>query len=1139
MSESNFNKFNHLKIHSQYSICEGAIKIEDLKDKSKDLKIKSLGICDTANLCGAIEFSEKISKAGTQPIIGTQINFKFDETVGLLPLFALNEKGYKKIIELSSKSYLDNDKISDPHLNIDILLKLENSGISIFSGTVFGLFGKLFNKGKFSEIQDLYQNLQRKFEDRFYIEIQRHNDQNERSFEKFNLNQSNNLKIPLIATNEVFYLTKDMHEAHDALVCIGNKTYINEKNRIKFSSEHYLKNDLEMSELFADIPEALTNNFNFPLRCSFRPLFSKPILPNISSNVEGKASDIIKKNSLNGLKEKFIKLFDLKVDELDNDKQFLIYKDRLDHELDIIIKMDYSSYFLIVSDYIKWAKKNDIPVGPGRGSGAGSLVAWCLSITDVDPIKYNLIFERFLNPDRISMPDFDIDFCEEKRDLVFDYLTQKYKDSVAHIITFGKLKARMVIRDVGRVLGLAYGFVDSISKMIPFDPSRPQTLSECIANEPRLKKMINEDPRVKKLTDLSLKLEGLNRNVATHAAGVVIADKRLTEVVPLYKDNSTNLLLPSTQFDMYSAENAGLVKFDFLGLKTLTVINNTQKLIRKIDKSFNIENISFEDQKVFELMSSGKTIGLFQIESAGMRDALTHMKPNHIEDIIALVALYRPGPMSNIPIYNDCKHGRKTPDYLHPLLEDILKPTYGVIIYQEQVMQIAQTLSGFTAGQADLLRRAMGKKKRAELEKQKQNFIAGAVDNGISKDVAAGIFLKIEPFAEYGFNKSHAAAYAIISYQTAFLKTYYPKEFIAASMTMDISNQNKLSEFYEELKRLNVDVVRPDINECYDEFKTENNKFYYALGGIKAVGSEAISNIIRERTTNGKFLSINDFIKRVNPKDINKLQLEGLVKAGAFDNLNQNRKSLFNSIPNIITKSKNDFDNKIANQIDLFGDSETSEINFLDNVKDWEFEERLSKEFEAVGFFISNHPLNQFKEIFDDYKIMDYQKFYSSDEFKENNIAATLLKIQERKTAKGNPYAVLKLTDLTSVFEIFIFSDILELNRETLKEGTSLILTLNKTISSDDDRSKRINVRKIASLKDLFNSSIKEITLNLSSKKQLNEIQNFLDEKGETLVNINISNNNENYKFKLKTPRNIDRKSINILRNKEIALNIE
>ena len=1138
MSESNFKNFNHLKIHTQYSICEGAIQIDELKNKAKELKIKSLGLCDTSNLCGAVEFSDKLSKVGTQPIIGTQINFKFEETEGLLPIFALNLEGYKKIIELSSKSYLENVDNSHPYLEINNLFEFENRGISVFSGTNFGIFGKLFDKGKFSEINTLYKKLLEIFHDRFYLEIQRHKDHNEEEFEKFNLHQSQKLEIPIIATNEVFYLTKDMHEAHDALVCIGNKTYINEKNRIKYSSEHYLKSNNEMSELFSDLPEALENNFNFPYRCSFRPLFSKPILPNISTTDDGDAGDIIKKNSLTGLKDKFNKFFDLKDDELEKSEKFFFYKDRLNHELEIIIKMDYASYFLIVSDYIKWAKNNDIPVGPGRGSGAGSLVAWCLSITDVDPIKYNLIFERFLNPDRISMPDFDIDFCEEKRDLVFEYLTKKYKDSVAHIITFGKLKARMVIRDVGRVLGLSYGFVDIISKMIPFDPSRPQTLSECIAGEPRLQKLINEDPRVKKLTDLSLKLEGLNRNVATHAAGVVIADKKLTEVVPLYKDSSANLLLPSTQFDMYSAENAGLVKFDFLGLKTLTVINNTQKLIKKKKKEFNIEKISFEDQKVFELMSSGKTVGLFQIESAGMREALIQMKPNHIEDIIALVALYRPGPMSNIPIYNDCKHGKKTPDYLHPLLEEILKPTYGVIIYQEQVMQIAQKLSGFTAGQADLLRRAMGKKKRAELEKQKQNFIAGAVNKGISKDVAAGIFLKIEPFAEYGFNKSHAAAYAIISYQTAFLKTYYPKEFIAASMTMDISNQNKLSEFYEELKRLNIDIVRPDINKCYADFKTEGNKFYYALGGIKAVGSEAISNIVKERLLNGDFKSINDFIKRVDPKDINKLQLEGLVKAGAFDNLNQNRQSLFKSIPNLITKSKNDFDNKLVNQINLFGESEDNEINILENIKDWDFEERLSKEFEAVGFFISNHPLNQFKEIFDDYKIIDYQKFYLEDSSKENNIAATLLKITERKTARGNPYAVLKLTDLSSVFELFIFSEVLELNREILKEGSSFIITLSKTISSDKDSLKRINVRKIASLKELFNGDIQEITFNLTSEKQLRDIQRFLEEKGKTLVNINISNKSETTKFRLKTPRNIDRKSINLLRNKEISLNI-
>ncbi len=1133
MSESLSQNFNHLKIHTQYSICEGAARIDDLQEYSKKNKIKCLGLCDTSNLCGALEFAEKISKSGTQPIIGTQINFKIRETTGLLPLFALNEVGYKNIIELSSLSYLKNDELSDPHLDFELLLK-NSKGVALFSGTVFGLFGQLFDKGKFTEIDELYSKIKGIFGDRFYLEIQRHNDQNEIGFEKYNLKKSLDLEIPIIATNEVFYLDKEMYEAHDALICIGNKTYVNEKNRLRLTDQHYLKTNSEMSELFADLPEALENNYNFPLRCNYRPLFSNPILPNISSDKDGNADEILKKDSMDGLKLKFNKIFNLNDNELENNNSYKEYKDRLNHELSIIIEMKYSSYFLIVADYIKWAKNNDIPVGPGRGSGAGSLVAWCLSITDVDPIKFNLIFERFLNPDRISMPDFDIDFCEDKRDQVFEYLTTKYKDSVAHIITFGKLKARMVIRDVGRVLGLPYGFVDSISKMIPFDPSRPQNLTQCIAGEPRLQKLINDDSRVKKLTDLSLKLEGLNRNVATHAAGVVIADKKLTEVVPLYKDVSADLLLPSTQFDMYSAENAGLIKFDFLGLKTLTVINNTQKLIKKINKDFNIEKINYEDQKVFDLMSTGKTVGLFQIESAGMREALIQMKPNHIEDIIALVALYRPGPMSNIPTYNDCKHGKQKPDYLHPLLEDILKPTYGVIIYQEQVMQIAQKLSGFTAGQADLLRRAMGKKKRIELEKQKQGFIAGAVENGIAKDVAAGIFLKIEPFAEYGFNKSHAAAYAIISYQTAFLKTYYPKEFIAASMTMDISNQNKLSEFYEELKRLNVEVVRPDINECFADFRTINDKFYYALGGIKAVGFEAISNIVDERILNGKFKSMHDFIARVNPKDINKLQLEGLVKAGAFDKLNANRQSLHDSIPAMIAKSKNIFDNKSANQIDLFSEDECAQDDILIKTEDWKFEERLSKEFEAVGFFISDHPLNQFIEIFKDYKIIDYSSFISKEDLKDSNIAATLLKIQERKTAKGNAYAVLKLTDLSSVFELFIFSDVLELNRELLKEGNSLILTLFKNVSSDENRLTRINVQKIASLKNLFNSPINEVSLDLKSKKQIDKISTILKDKGKTIVNINLVTQKNILKFRLKNPRKLDRKTLNLLRNQEI-----
>ena len=1138
MSDSNNQKFNHLKIHTQYSICEGAIKIDKLKDFCKENKIQCLGLSDTSNLCGALEFAENISKVGTQPIIGTQINFKYEDTTGLLPLIALNKKGYKRIINLSSKSYLENDNLSDPHLDTKELL-IETEGVIILSGTIHGLFGKLFEKGRFEEISKLYQAIKKKFNDRFYLEIQRHGDQNEIAFEKFNLQQSSKLNIPIIATNEVYYLTNDMHEAHDALTCIGSKTYVNEKNRVKYSNQHYFKSDEEMSSLFSDLPEALKNNFNLPFRCNFRPQFSKPILPNISSEKDGSADLILKKDSFDGLKQKFLKIFKIEENDLETNENFLKYKDRLDHELKIIIEMKYPSYFLIVSDYIKWAKSNDIPVGPGRGSGAGSLVAWCLSITDVDPIKFNLIFERFLNPDRISMPDFDIDFCEEKRDLVFEYLTTKYKESVAHIITFGKLKARMVIRDVGRVLGLPYGFVDSISKMIPFDPSRPLTLTECINNEPRLQKLVKEDPRVKKLTDLSLKLEGLNRNVATHAAGVVIADKKLTETVPLYKDASANLLLPSTQFDMYSAENAGLIKFDFLGLKTLTVINRTQKLINKKIKDFKVEEIDYEDQKVFDLLSSGNTVGLFQVESAGMREALMKMKPNHLEDIIALVALYRPGPMSNIPIYNDCKHGRQQPDYLHPLLEEILKPTYGVIIYQEQVMQIAQKLSGFTAGEADILRRAMGKKKRAELEKQKQGFINGAVKNGIAKDVAASIFLKIEPFAEYGFNKSHAAAYAIISYQTAFLKTYYPKEFFAASMTMDLSNQNKLSEFYEELKRMNIKIIRPDINKCFADFKFDDDNFYYALGGIKSVGFDAISNVVKERIDNGEFKSINDFLNRVNPKDINKLQLEGLVKAGAFDGLENNRNSLFSSIPNFILKTKNIHENKIANQIDLFSSDDEQDNEIILNVEDWKFEERLSREFEAIGFFISDHPLNQFKEIFDDYKIVDYSGFNSDDNIKEANIAATLLKLTERKTAKGNSYAVIKFTDLSSVFELFIFSDILELNREALVEGSSLIITLSKSISNDENRFKRINVLKIASLKNLFNKPVSSITFNLKSTKDIDQISNFLQKEGSTEVKINIINKENKINFKLKNKRQIDRKSINILRNKDISTVIQ
>ena len=1130
-------KFNHLKVHTQYSICEGAIKISDLQSFCKKQKITSVGISDTHNLCGALEFSDLLSKIGTHPIIGTQINIKFKNTTGLLCLIAVNETGYKNIIKLSSISYLLNDTINLPYCDLSSLLE-KNEGIIVLSGTINGLSGLLFDKGKTSEVKELYSLIKSSFKDRFYIEIQRHNDFNENIFEKFNLNLSNILSIPIIATQEVFYIDKSMYEAHDALICIGGKTYLNEKKRLKYSNQHYFKNTEEMKKLFLDLPEALENNFNLPYRCSFRPKFSEPVLPDIAIEKKNNSNDILIENSLKGLEDKFKKIFKIDKKNLETNEKFTKYKKRLNHELKIINEMKYASYFLIVSDYIKWAKKNDIPVGPGRGSGAGSLVAWCLSITDLDPIKFGLIFERFLNPDRISMPDFDIDFCEEKRDLVFEYLNQKYNKSVAHIITFGKLKARMVIRDVGRVMGLPYGFVDGISKMIPFDPSRPLSLTENINREPRLQKLISEDKRVQKLMDISLKLEGLNRNVATHAAGVVIADKDLTDFVPLYKDNTADLLLPSTQFDMYSAENAGLVKFDFLGLKTLTVINRTEKLIKKKNMNFSVEDIDFEDQKVFDLLSSGQTVGLFQLESAGMRDALINMQPNHLEDIIALVALYRPGPMSNISVYNDCKHGKIKPDYLHPLLEDILKPTYGVIIYQEQVMKIAEKLSGFSASQADILRKAMGKKKRAELEKQKEKFIEGAVKNGINKEVAASIFLKIEPFAEYGFNKSHAAAYAIIAYQTAYLKAHFPYEFFAASMTMDISNQNKLSEFYEELKRLNTKIIRPNINKSFADFKSDGENFFYALGAIKAVGYEAILNIVNERLKNGEFKSITDFINRVNPKDINKLQLEGLVKAGAFDSLSNNRKSLFEYIPNIILKSKNNFENKSINQIKLFEINENNDDEILKKTDDWQFEDRLSKEFEAMGFFISDHPLNQFSDVLKDYKIIDYKNLIENKNINEASIAATILKIQEKKTQKGNSYAILKLTDLSSVFELFVFSEILENNRNILKEGNSLMILINKNEDEKENRFKRLNVRKISSLKSVFDKPINKIEFLIKHENELELIKQYISMDGDTDVQINLKNDNKNFIFHLKNKRYVDRKTINKLKTNNISLNI-
>ena len=1131
-------QFVNFKVHTQYSICEGAIKIPELAEYCKKNKVKALGLSDSYNLSGALEFSQEITKVGTQPLIGSQINFKYSDTIGKIPIFAKTEEGFKNLIKLSSKSYLDVKENERPHCLIDELFQ-NKKDLIVLSGGTNCLLSDLIKKNRVKELEELIFQIRKNFKELFYFEIQRHNDEGEKNLEETFLSLSGKYKLPIIASREIFYVNKDMHEAHDALLCIGEKTYVDEQNRKKYTAEHYLRDSDEMYDIYKDLPEALENNYLFPFRFSYKLKKSNPVLPSIKiSNNSDEATELLNL-SKEGLKNRIENFVLKKNNSLDKSKIEKIYNERLMHEIKIINEMKYAGYFLIVSDYIKWAKKNNIPVGPGRGSGAGSLVAYSLDITDLDPIEFDLIFERFLNPERISMPDFDIDFCEEKRDMVFKYLRSKYQNGVAHIVTFGKLKARMALRDIGRVIGLPYGHVDKICKMIPFDPSRPLTLQESIAREPRIEEEEKNNPKVKKLIKLSLKLEGLNRNLATHAAGVVIAGEKLSEQVPLYRDKSSDLLLPSTQFDMHSSENAGLVKFDILGLNTLTVISKTIQMLKKKKINLDISKIPLDDSEIYKLLTTGETTGLFQLESSGVRLTLKQMKPNKFEDIIALVALYRPGPMNNIPIYNDCKNGLKKPDYIHESLEKILKPTYGIIIYQEQVMQIAQVLAGFTPGEADILRKAMGKKKRKELEKQEEKFTKGAVNNGIKKDIASFIFQKIKPFAEYGFNKSHAAAYALIAYQTAYLKHYHKEEFIAATMSTELSNTDKLREFVQELKRLQIEIIRPCINKCFADFKAEKNKIYYALSGIKSVGYEAISNVIKEREKNGKYNSLEDFIRRVNPKDINKLQLEGLVKAGAFDTLCKSRSSLFNSIPKLILVNKSLWEEKNSMQNNLFqenSDKNNEAFNF-NKSKEWSNNEILMNEFYSIGFYMSDHPLKDYENYLKQSKIISFHDFINNNET-TGIVAGTIMAIQEKKSVKGNPFAIIKFSDLKSEYELFMFSDLLIQKRPFLKVANSFILTLQKDISSNEAGTRRINIKNITDINELINTIHEKVIIEIKEKSDFSQLKDLLKEEGKTKVQIKITNTSKNYTFELKNPRKFNFKTFTAIKDKEFIKKI-
>ncbi len=864
--------------------------------------------------------------------------------------------------------------------------------------------------------------------------------------------------IPLVASNEPFFATRDDYEAHDALICIAEGRYVAETDRRQLTAEHRFKTRAEMAALFADLPEALASTVEIAQRCAFRPRMQAPILPRFSVGADSTAVDEaqeLRAQAQAGLERR------LSVHGLAPGRTVEDYRERLAYELGVIASMKYPGYFLIVADFIQWAKAQGIPVGPGRGSGAGSLVAYALTITDLDPIRFGLLFERFLNPERVSMPDFDIDFCQDRRDEVIRYVQERYgRDHVAQIITFGTLQARGVLRDVGRVLQMPYGQVDKLCKLVPQNPAAPISLKRAIEDEPRLQAARDSDPVVKRAFDIAQRLEGLHRHASTHAAGIVIGERPLAEMVPLYRDPKS--LMPVTQFNMKWVEQAGLVKFDFLGLKTLTVLQTAVALVRKRGIEIDLLGIPLDDPKTFEMLAHGETVGIFQVESQGMRRALVDMRPDRFEDLIVLVALYRPGPMANIPTYCARKLGHEQIEYLHPKLQPILEPTYGIITYQEQVQQIARDLAGYSLAEADLLRRAMGKKIKAEMNAQRGRFLAGAVERGVDAAIASTIFDACAKFAEYGFNKSHSAPYALLTYQTAYMKANYPVEFIAASMTLDMSNTDKLAEFRGEAQRLGLKVEAPSVNRSGAAFDVAGDTIHYALAALKGVGAQAVDAIVAARGERA-FTDLADFADRVNPRAVNKRVLESLAAAGAFDALEANRARVFAGVDFMLSSAQRTHDAQTTGQSELFGGASARQPLGLPAVEPWLPAERLQKEFEAIGFFLSGHPLDDYAAALKRLRVQSWAEFARAVKAGASGgkVAGTVVARLERRTRTGSKMGIIELSDPSGHFEAVVFSEGLAQFRDVLEPGRALLLSLSAELQGDDVRARIQNAEPL------------------------------------------------------------------------------
>ena len=1080
--------FVHLRLHTAYSLLEGAIKVKDLVNQCVGMNMPAVAMTDTGNLFGALEFSEACAEAGLQPIIGCQLGLTPLRPEGTgeqklkaqnsgtgghlmdpdqIVLLAQNEAGYANLLQLVSRYHLEPDESGVNQVTLN-QLKQFGEGLIAFTGGARGGVGRLLGEGQTSYAEQLLRALKEIFPDRLYVELMRHGLDIERQIEPGLLDLAYDHNLPLIATNECFFVSPDMYEAHDDLVCIAEGAYVSQSGRHRLTPEHRFKSPQEMRALFADLPEAIDNTLAVAQRCAIKTETRAPLLPPAPKGEgdntlnDAEVLEILAKKGLEQRIETNVSpgITNAAVRE----ERAKPYRQRLAYELGVIKDMGFPGYFIIVADFIRWAKEQGIPVGPGRGSGAGSVVAWALTITDLDPLRFGLLFERFLNPERVSMPDFDIDFCQDRRDEVIRYVQQKYgSDRVAQIITFGTLQPRAALRDVGRVLQMPYPQVDRICKLVPNNPAAPVTLQEAIDGEPQLRQEIDGDNSVARLVEIAKKLEGLYRHASTHAAGVVIGDRPLADLIPLYRDPRSEM--PVTQFAMKWAEAAGLVKFDFLGLKTLTVLSTAVNLLKQRGIAVDIDRLPFDDRQTFDMLGRGDSTGVFQLESSGMRDILRNLKPDSFEDIIAIVALYRPGPMDNIPAYIRRKHGEEEPDYLYPNLEPILKETYGIMIYQEQVMQIAQELAGYTLGGADLLRRAMGKKIKAEMDAQRDTFVSGSVKRKVPDKKASEIFDQVAKFAGYGFNKSHAAAYALVAYQTAYLKANYPVEFLAACMTLDLHNTDKINTFKQELDRLQIDLLPPDVNASLAVFtveqltngkkntgSTENraeNKdkngedlaVRYALAALKNVGQAAMENLAVERADNGPFSDIQDFANRLDSKIINKRQLENLIRAGALDTLAPNRRQLHEGVEMIVRQAGAVQQEKNSDQIGLFGAEGTLATPVvLPDVTDWLPMDRLKEEFDAIGFYLSAHPLDAYAKGLERLRATEFAEVARSGISGPVKLAGAVISKKERTSQKGNKYAFVQLSDPSGVYEITVFSDQLAAHRDILEAGNIVFI---------------------------------------------------------------------------------------------------